>query len=270
MGTSKAALTFQASSWWSSTLGIACSSHHQTAMSMHWPCHSIHLQWSSRGGLGCRSCQRSLLPSPPCQARCPPKKYLRSGSREDGEPKVPFCWLTPVGHLLSLGQGGNLPHWGIPPVLCSSKVTHLLSLEGLGEGAHLFAESPVWPDTEVTCSWWPVGGCLLWLLVHPLLCKCWWLPNCPWLLDHQWEMEWLSLSMWPSNRVACHQCPALDIQSHPQGLLTWLLPPTLEMVISHLHPTLELRPVVWHGSASWSSPWFFLLGGTLPTPEVLL
>ena len=117
-------------------------------------------------------------------------------------PKVSFHWLAPVGCILSLGQGGNLPHWGVPPVLCSLKMTCLLSLAGLGEGANLFGESPVWPATEGTCTFSPACRHLLQLLKYPLLCECWWLPNCPWLLDHPQETEQPSPCMWPSNWAA--------------------------------------------------------------------
>ena len=85
---------------------------------------------------------------------------------------------------------------------CSLKVTCLLSLAGLGKGAHLFTESPMWPATEGTCSLPPVSRCCLWLLEHPSLYKCWQLPNHPWLPDHPWEMEQHSLLMWPPSRLA--------------------------------------------------------------------
>ena len=79
--------------------------------------------------------------------------------------------------------------------LGSSKATHLLSLTGLGDGAHLFTWSPVQSTAEGTCSSWPAGRCLLQLLVHPLLPKHQQLLNQCWLLDCPWETEQPSLSV---------------------------------------------------------------------------
>ena len=52
-----------------------------------------------------------LLPAGACAL---PRSTPDNGQERVGA-KVPFCWLTPAGCLLILGQGGNLPHWGVPP-----------------------------------------------------------------------------------------------------------------------------------------------------------
>ena len=138
------------------------------------------------------------------------RNYCTSGSSLWGYPKssgssAQDCGQEPVASRPCLPPevGGGACFTSVSLLgLDSSKATHLLSLTGLSGAAHLFAGSPVWFTAEGTCSSWPASGHLLWLLVCPLLPKHQQLPDWCQLLDHPWEVEWASLLMWPSKRVA--------------------------------------------------------------------
>ena len=140
-----------------------------------------------------------LLPAGMCAL---PKSIPDLGQERTG-PMVPSASLLLLDASSFWVEEGT-SYTEVSPMLCSAKVTHLLNLAGLGKGTHLFTESPVWPAAERICSSSPASRCLLWLLEHSPLCKCWWLPNCPLLPDHPWETE----------------CPASQC-GPPTG---WLLP----------------------------------------------
>ena len=198
MGTLKEDLTFWASSWWFSTSGITLlppPGWHVHTLTMPLNPLAVVLQ----GRFRLRSCWESLPLLIPARVGALPRSVQDWGQERVG-PRVPSAGLLLLD--ISLVQVATYPTEVFPPVLCSSKVTCLLSLAGLGEGAHLFVESPVQPTTKGTCPCWPASRHLLWLLIHLLLCECQWLSSCPWLLDHPWETEQLSLLMWPFSMAA--------------------------------------------------------------------
>ena len=141
-------------------------------MSTHWPCHSIHLQWSTRGCQAAGLARGPSLLLLPARA-VPSHEVFKIQIKRGWGTKVPFCQLASIGHL-GPGQGGDLPHWGIPLSAMFLKGDLPPGLTGLGKGAHLFAESPVQPthrgDLLLLANWWappatPCTSSTVWMLV---------------------------------------------------------------------------------------------------------
>ena len=142
-----------------------------------------------------------LLSSAPCRGVHCPKKYSRSGSRE----------ASPRSHSASLLLLGTSSFWveegtshtdvsSLVPFL--SKVTHLLSLAGLGEGAHLLWNPQYSLLLRGPAVYHQLVGtsCSSLSILHYMNVS-----DCP--IAHGCQtihrrQEQPNLSMWPSSRVA--------------------------------------------------------------------
>ena len=188
-------------------VGTPWSSGYHARVSTWWACHLTHSLLSSKDGLGIKDQVGLILAN--VRHTCPGQELLHKWVQFRGVSQVlrfpcPGPWLRASSlQTLSMTRSwwGSLLYFSIPPRAGFFKGDPPSESDGLGEGACLFAGFPVQSATEGTCSSWPVGRHLLWLLVHPLLPENQWLPDQCWLLHCPWEIEWPSLLMWPSNRA---------------------------------------------------------------------
>ena len=250
-------------------LGTACNSHHQASMSTYWPCHSIHLQWSLRGGLGHRSCQGPaslLLPAGVCTL---PRSIQDLGQERIGA-QGPLllacsCWMPPHS-----GLGKEPPTLRCPP--CAMILEGGLSSK---PGRAGWGGPPFYRIPSAACCWgnllfiasWQVPPVAPWTSSTMQMLATTQLPTVSRLSMGDGAAQPLNVAL---QQGSCCQHLAVGILSYPQGLLKELLPSIPEMVRGCLHSPLELGLGVCPRSASWSLLWFLQLGRTPPMPEVLL
>ena len=139
---------------------------------------------------------RNCCISGACSGRC--STSSNSSVQDSSQEPIAFGSCPP---LLDVGRVDSTSTSSLGPE--SSKVTHLLGYLGLGEGAHLLAESPVWPAAKGICLDWLVHEHCQWLLylllLHKWLPNSHWFPDCHWLPNWPWETDQANLSIWSSN-----------------------------------------------------------------------
>ena len=245
-------VNWQMSLW----LGTSINSGHQLGVSICLACHATKVEALSKEGLGEYSCQPgSSSCFSPDQGGPSPLRNSATCRLSMGRPPK----SSTLGHDKSKGSAlvisGAQDSWGesSASALCLSSeadgrtsfiskldslnVTCLLGWAGLGEGAHLFTESPVWPTAEGTCSWWPLMAL--------------WVSSTMWASATVQMSVTAGLSMTVGSSMAdllaqslnvvlqevhSYECLAVHISCHHQGLLIWIW---LDMFMWGMGPGLE-------------------------------